>query len=106
MKKTYYHDKNSNDIHVLMESVEGDHREPYTWVKYYGEGRVFYTALGHDHQTWNQPEFLDLLKNEVLWAVKDEVYELWDQFYYYMHDLIYREESMIPSDVKHNILPH
>jgi len=103
--ETYVHDKISDDIHVLMERVEGDHREPYTWVKNYGEGRVFYTALGHDHQTWNQPEFLDLLKNGVLWAVKDEVYELWDQFYSDLPDLIYREESQIPNYEKRDPPP-
>lgn len=103
--ETYIHDKISDDIHVLMERVDGDHREPYTWVKNYGEGRVFYTALGHDHQTWNQPEFLELLKNGVLWAVDDEVFELWDQFHSDLPELIYREESQIPNYEKRDPSP-
>ena len=41
--ETYVHDKMSKDVQVLTERVEGEHHEPYTWVKNYGEGRVFYT---------------------------------------------------------------
>src|SRR5690606_15726120 len=39
--ETYVHEKIADDIEVLMERVEGDHREPYTWVKEHGSGRVF-----------------------------------------------------------------
>ncbi|MFO7823905.1 MAG: ThuA domain-containing protein, partial [Cyclobacterium sp.] len=53
--------------------VEGDHREPYTWVREQGKGRIFYTAYGHDERTWNQPEFLKLVTNGVLWAVGEDV---------------------------------
>jgi putative membrane-bound dehydrogenase-like protein len=70
--ETYVHDKLAKDIEVLMERVEGDHHEPYTWVKNYGKGRVFYTAYGHDGKTWNNPGFLQLLKNGVLWALGDD----------------------------------
>jgi type 1 glutamine amidotransferase len=48
LDETYVHDKISKNIQVLSERVEGSHREPYTWVRPYGEGRVFYTAYGHD----------------------------------------------------------
>ncbi|MCW3115703.1 MAG: dehydrogenase, partial [Segetibacter sp.] len=54
------------------ERVEGDHREPYTWVRPYGDGRVFYTAYGHDEMTFNNPGFLNLVKNGILWAVGDK----------------------------------
>lgn len=67
--ETYVHTKISPDIHVLTERVEGTHHEPYTWVKDYGKGRVFYTAYGHDERTWKNPEFLKMLKNGVIWAV-------------------------------------
>ncbi len=69
--ETYVHTKIASDIEVLMERVEGDHREPYTWVKNYGKGRVFYTAFGHDERTFNNPGFIQLVKNGILWAVGD-----------------------------------
>jgi len=70
--ETYVHDKISKNIEVLTERVEGDHHEPYTWVRNYGEGRVFYTAYGHDENTFTNPEFLKLVKNGILWAVGDK----------------------------------
>lgn len=70
--ETYVHDKISDDIIVLTERVQGDHHEPYTWIKEYGKGRVFYTAYGHDERTWNNPGFLALLKNGVIWALGDD----------------------------------
>ena len=39
--ETYVHDLHNEDRTVLMERVEGDHREPWTWVREYGKGRVF-----------------------------------------------------------------
>src|SRR5690606_32281013 len=63
----------NDDMTVLMERVEGDHREPYTWVREQGKGRVFYTAYGHDERTWSKPEFHDLVANGVLWAVGEKV---------------------------------
>lgn len=77
--ETYVHDKLAKDIHVLTERVDGDHHEPYTWIKSYGNGRVFYTAYGHDEHTWNNPGFLKLLKNGVLWAVGDAARANWEK---------------------------
>src|SRR5690606_36545087 len=62
LDETYVHDKISPNIEVLAERVEGDHHEPYTWVRPYGDGRVFYTAYGHDMNTFTNKGFLDLVK--------------------------------------------
>ncbi len=70
--ETYVHDHIADDITVLMERVEGSHREPYTWVKEYGKGRVFYTAFGHDERTFRNPGFLQLVKSGIRWAVGEE----------------------------------
>ncbi|MDR3713111.1 MAG: ThuA domain-containing protein [Puia sp.] len=70
--ETYTHDKLSPDIEVLAERVEGDHHEPYTWVRSYGQGRVFYTAFGHDEHTYMNQGFLDMVKNGILWAVGEK----------------------------------
>lgn len=67
--ETYVHDKLAKDIEVLTERVEGDHHEPYTWIKNYGKGRVFYTAYGHNEKTFRNPGFLQLVFNGILWAV-------------------------------------
>lgn len=77
--ETYVHDKIAKDIHVVTERVEGDHHEPYTWVKKYGKGKVFYTAYGHDQRTWKNPDFLKLLENGVLWAVNDAAKKEWNK---------------------------
>src|SRR5690606_21784833 len=71
--ETYVHSHLNDDMTVLMERVEGDHREPWTWVREQGAGRVFYTAYGHDERTWSKAEFHDLVANGVLWAVGDKV---------------------------------
>src|SRR5690606_28977349 len=43
-------------------------REPWTWVRTHGEGRVFYTAWGHDHRTWSNPGFHNLVERGIRWA--------------------------------------
>jgi putative membrane-bound dehydrogenase-like protein len=70
--ETYVHDKLSKNIEVLTERVEGSHHEPYTWVRSYGKGRVFYTAYGHDQNTFNNQGFLDLVRSGIIWAVGEE----------------------------------
>ncbi len=74
--ETYVHAKVNPDMHVLMERVEGGKKEPYTWVREEGDGRVFYTALGHNEKTWEKPEFQQLIANGILWAVGDDVNKL------------------------------
>lgn len=71
--ETYVHKNLNPDKTVLGERVEGDHHEPYTWVRNQGKGRVFYTAYGHDDATWTNIGFLDLVRNGVLWAIGDKV---------------------------------
>ncbi len=71
--ETYVHSKLNPDMTVLMERVEGDHREPWTWVREQGKGRVFYTAYGHDERTWSKPDFHTLVANGVYWAVGENV---------------------------------
>jgi putative membrane-bound dehydrogenase-like protein len=71
----YVHTKVNPDMEVLMERVDGEKREPYTWTRNEGKGRVFYTALGHNEKTWEKSEFQALLANGILWAVGDRVNE-------------------------------
>ena len=55
-----------------MERVEGDHREPWTWVRKHGKGRVFYTASGHDHRVWKNPGFHRLIDAGIRWVVAEK----------------------------------
>jgi len=67
--ETYVHDQhNVTDRTVLMERVDGAMREPWTWIRTHGQGRVFYTASGHDQRTWTAPGFHDLLSRGIVWA--------------------------------------
>ena len=67
--ETYVHTKLSPDRTVLMERTEGAGREPWTWVRTHGKGRVFYTAYGHDERVWGHPSFHALMKNAMTWAI-------------------------------------
>lgn len=42
-----------------------------SWVRPYGEGRVFYTALGHFDETWMNPVFQGQLEGALLWLIGD-----------------------------------
>jgi putative membrane-bound dehydrogenase-like protein len=72
--ETYVHTRhNDRDRTVLEYRVEGDRKEPWTWVRTQGKGRVFYTAWGHDERTWGNPGFQDLVERGIRWAVGREV---------------------------------
>ena len=54
--ETYVHTKhNEKDRTVLEVPRRGRRKEPWTWVRTHGKGRVFYTAWGHDERTWGHP---------------------------------------------------
>jgi putative membrane-bound dehydrogenase-like protein len=71
--ETYVHTKLSADRAVLMERAEGTGREPWTWVRTQGKGRVFYTAYGHDERVWGHPGFHTLIRNAITWAIGPDV---------------------------------
>jgi len=47
-----------------------DHDFANAWTREYGEGRVFYTALGHREEVWADPRFLTHLVNGIAWALR------------------------------------
>lgn len=69
--ETYIHTKHNPDRTVLAVRRDGEHDEPWTWVRDYGEGRVFYTAWGHDERTWGNDGFQRLLGQGIKWAAGD-----------------------------------
>jgi type 1 glutamine amidotransferase len=43
---------------------------PLAWTRSYGQGRVFYTALGHDAAVWRDPRYQQILLNAILWTTR------------------------------------
>lgn len=79
--ETYVHDShNPAGRKLLAERVEGEHKEPWTWVREQGKGRVFYTASGHDNKTWSNPDFQKMLRNAIVWSVGEKVKGRWEAF--------------------------
>jgi len=67
--ETYTHTKHNEQARTVLEyRSERGVKEPWTWVREHGKGRVFYTAWGHDHRTWSHPGFQNLLERGVRWA--------------------------------------
>ncbi|MDR1541163.1 MAG: ThuA domain-containing protein [Clostridiales bacterium] len=49
---------------------------PVAWTKFWGNGRVFYTSLGHHDDVFNIPEAAKLMKNGMVWAGAGKAYAL------------------------------
>ncbi|MDQ0801469.1 ThuA domain-containing protein [Arthrobacter sp. SLBN-112] len=66
--------------HVLLETVfDGEHmpwldgqRMPQAWTKKWGEGRVFYSALGHYLEDLTAPPVELLMRRGFRWASRDQ----------------------------------
>ncbi len=71
--ESYVHSNINPDMTILQERVEGTTREPWTWVRNQGKGRVFYTAGGHNDSTWTKSDFTKMITNGVMWAIGDRV---------------------------------
>ena len=59
-------DRHPNDGHPTA-GQPGDY--PLGWYHAYGSGRVFYTALGHRDEVWNDARFQQHLLGAIQWAV-------------------------------------
>ena len=49
---------------------------PQAWTKFWGNGRVFYTALGHHDDVFDVPEAAKLMTNGMLWAGAGKEYAI------------------------------
>jgi uncharacterized protein len=47
-----------------------DHDFPIAWVKTYGRGRVFYSALGHTDESWDDPRVQRMYVAAIRWAAR------------------------------------
>lgn len=68
--ESYVH-KNHNTENRTVLSYRDD--EPWTWIRTHGQGRVFYTAWGHDERTWRNEGFHELLERGIRWAAGQDV---------------------------------
>jgi hypothetical protein len=44
---------------------------PATWCRMHGQGRVFFTSMGHREDVWTRPVFQQILLGGMRWAVRD-----------------------------------
>jgi uncharacterized protein len=66
------------DLHVILaqstEGMKGKMYErpafPATWARMHGQGRVFYTSMGHREDVWTNPLFHQVLLGGLAWALK------------------------------------
>jgi type 1 glutamine amidotransferase len=62
-------------VRVLMSlnmakcKIKRPHMVPVSWVKEYGDGRMFYTNLGHNEATWTNPQMLAHVTGGIQWAL-------------------------------------
>jgi hypothetical protein len=69
----------AKDLHVILVQdtfgMEGKDYErppfPATWARRHGEGRVFYTSMGHREDVWTNPKFQKILLGGLSWAAGD-----------------------------------
>lgn len=77
--ETYVHTKHNEKNRTVLEyrrtglQADGKQREPWTWVRTHGKGRVFYTAWGHDERTWGKTGFQDLVERGIRWACNSDL---------------------------------
>ena len=55
-------------IHILASAEWAEKGHPMAWVKPYGQGRVFYTALGHTSATFKRAAMQRMMRQGTLWA--------------------------------------
>ena len=71
--ETYVHTKHNEKDRTVLEYRESrKEKEPWTWVRTQGKGRVFYTAWGHDERTFGHPGFHNLVERGIRWACHDD----------------------------------
>ncbi|GCE12874.1 ThuA domain-containing protein [Tengunoibacter tsumagoiensis] len=70
----YMHVDPLNEV-LATTTFNGDHAPwiagavmPVVWKKRWGQGRVFYSSLGHVRKDFDVPEALEIMKRGMLWA--------------------------------------
>jgi uncharacterized protein len=61
--------KKTNDASLEGHKMTKGGNYPIAWTNTEGEGRVFYTSLGHDEAVWKDPKYQQHLLGGVAWAL-------------------------------------
>ena len=48
----------------------GETKMPQVWTKRFGQGRVYYNALGHHADVFDVPEAAELMRRGLRWAMR------------------------------------
>lgn len=78
MKSEQYYMLVDPNVEVLATTTFSGEHAPWTrgavmpvvWKKMYGQGRVFYTSLGHVSADFKVPQALEIVKRGLLWAAR------------------------------------
>lgn len=79
LNEEWYSLKNfAPDMHVILVTetegmVDADYDRPKyrgTWARKHGEGRVFYTSMGHREDVWSNDIFKNLIVGALRWCTK------------------------------------
>lgn len=62
-------------VHVLMSlnmakcGLKKPYHVPISWVKEYGDGKIFYTNLGHNKETWANKTYRESILGGIRWVM-------------------------------------
>jgi uncharacterized protein len=65
-----------NAVRVLLSlnmadtKTKGGYHVPVCWVREYGDGRLFYTNLGHNESTWKDDRYREHMLAGIKWSLK------------------------------------
>ncbi|HEY0744208.1 MAG TPA: ThuA domain-containing protein [Chryseosolibacter sp.] len=59
---------NGNVLWIKDKNFGMGKEHPVAWYRTVGNGRTFYTAIGHNASAWQQGPFIQMLENVVRWA--------------------------------------
>jgi len=63
------------DTEVLAFSIseKTGENQPVIWTHKFGKGRVFGTTFGHSNETFEDPVFLTMVINGIVWAAQNQI---------------------------------
>ena len=69
--ETYVHHKHNNKDRIILEYREDkEGKEPWTWVRTHGKGRVFYSTFGHTEEAWDRKDVQTMYLEAIKWSLK------------------------------------
>jgi len=70
--EVYNHYYTSPTVRVLLKTDHPKNDPELAWVTRYGNSRVFYLMLGHDHLAYENPNYRELVARGIRWAAGRE----------------------------------